>query len=161
MIKFVTAAASVAWLLSPLAVSAQTPPAYGPPINLESAKKAIAAAESEAKKNGWPMAIAVVDTAGQLLAFERMDNTQVASLDIAIAKAKTANNLKRPTKALQDVIAKGGDSLRLLAVKDVLPIEGGVPIMVDGWVVGAIGVSGMASNQDAECAAAGAAAAAK
>jgi glc operon protein GlcG len=161
MTKFTaTAAVAAASLLLPLSASAQTPPAYGPSINLEGAKKAVAAAEAHAKQNNWPMAIAVVDTAGQLVAFERMDSTQVASLQIAIDKAKTANNLKRPTKALQEGIAQGGGNLRLLAVRDVLPIEGGVPIMADGKVVGAVGVSGMASNQDAECATAGADAAA-
>jgi len=158
MIKFISVAASATIALSPLVALAQTPPAYGPSINLDGARKAIAAAEAEAKKNSWPMAIAVVDTAGQLVAFARMDNTQVASLDIAIGKAKTANNFKRPTKALQDVLAQGGAGLRLLAVRDGLPLEGGVPIMADGKIVGAIGVSGMASNQDAECATAGAAA---
>ena len=143
----------------PLAAAAQTPPVYGPAIGLDAARKAVAAAEAEAKQNSWPMAIAVVDTAGRLVAFERLDNTQIASLDIAIEKAKTANNLKRPTKALQDALAQGGASLRLLAVPGVLPIEGGVPIMSDGKVIGAIGVSGMASDQDAKCAMAGAAAA--
>jgi glc operon protein GlcG len=88
-----------------------------------------------------------------------MDNTQHASVDIAIGKAVTANNLKRPTKALQDTIAQGGAGLRLLAVKDITPLEGGVPIVVDGKIIGAIGVSGVASNQDADVAMAGAAAA--
>jgi glc operon protein GlcG len=88
-----------------------------------------------------------------------MDNTQHGSVDIAIGKAVTANNLKRPTKALQDAIAQGGAGLRLLAVKDITPLEGGVPIVVDGKIIGAIGVSGVASNQDADVAMAGAAAA--
>jgi len=159
MRKFAIAAAMAALSMAPLAAAAQTPPAYGPAIGLDAARKAVAAAEAEAKQNSWPMAIAVVDTAGRLVAFERLDNTQIASLDIAIEKAKTANNLKRPTKALQDALAQGGASLRLLAVPGVLPIEGGVPIMSDGKVIGAIGVSGMASDQDAKCAMAGAAAA--
>jgi glc operon protein GlcG len=88
-----------------------------------------------------------------------MDNTQHASVDIALGKAVTANNLKRPTKALQDGIAQGGANLRLLAVKGITPLEGGVPIVVDGKIIGAIGVSGVLSNQDAEVAMAGAAAA--
>jgi len=159
MRKFAIAAAMAALSMAPLAAAAQTPPVYGPAIGLDAARKAVAAAEAEAKQNSWPMAIAVVDTAGRLVAFERLDNTQIASLDIAIEKAKTANNLKRPTKALQDALAQGGASLRLLAVPGVLPIEGGVPIMSDGKVIGAIGVSGMASDQDAKCAMAGAAAA--
>src|SRR5580698_11227846 len=118
MLQLTTAAACAALLLSPLAAGAQTPPPapppYGPSITLEAAKKAVAAAEAEAKKNGWWMAIAVVDTAGKLVAFERMDNTQMGSIDIALGKATTANNLKRPTKALQDLIAQGGAGVRFL-----------------------------------------------
>lgn len=160
MIKFVAAAATAALLLAPLGASAQTsPPAIGAPISLETAKKVIAAAEAEARKNNWWMAIAVVDTASKLVAFERMDNTQMGSIDIALSKANTANNLKRPTKALQDAISGGGAGLRFLAVTGAMPIEGGVPIIVDGKIVGAIGVSGAASDQDAQCATAGAAAA--
>ena len=160
MIKFVTAAAAAALLLSPLAAVAQTPPpAIGAPITLEQAKKAIAAAEAEARKNNWWMAIAVVDTSSKLVAFERMDNTQVGSIDIALGKATTANNLKRPTKVLQDAIGAGGGGLRFLAVPGALPIEGGIPIVADGKIIGAIGVSGAASDQDAQCAMAGVAAA--
>ena len=99
------------------------------------------------------------DSAGQLAAFSKMDNTQHASVDIAIGKAVTANNFKRPTKALQDAIAQGGANLRLLAVKGATPLEGGVPIIVDGKIIGAIGASGVMANQDAEVAMAGAAAA--
>jgi uncharacterized protein GlcG (DUF336 family) len=160
MIKFVTAAAAAALLLSPLGAAAQAPPpAIGTPISLEQAKKAVAAAEAEARKNNWWMAIAVVDTSSRLVAFERMDNTQVGSIDIALGKATTANNLKRPTKVLQDAIAAGGGGLRFLAVPGALPIEGGIPIVVDGKIIGAIGVSGAASDQDAQCAQAGVAAA--
>jgi glc operon protein GlcG len=160
MLRLTIAAASAALLLSPLAATAQNPPpAIGTSINLETAKKAVAAAEAEARKNNWWMAIAVVDTAGKLVAFERMDNTQMGSIDIALGKATTANNLKRPTKALQDLIAQGGAGVRFLAVPGVLPIEGGIPIVADGKIIGAIGVSGAASDQDAQCAAAGVAAA--
>ena len=132
---------------------------YGPPITLEAAKKAVAAAEAEAKKNNWWMAIAVVDTAGKLVAFERMDNTQMASIEIALGKATSANNLKRPTKVLQDALAAGGAGVRFLALPGALPIEGGIPIVADGKIIGAIGVSGAASAEDAVCATAGAAAA--
>jgi glc operon protein GlcG len=165
MHRLMIAAACAALLLSPLAAVAQTPPPpappmpYGPSIGLDAAKKAIAAAEAEAKKNGWWMVIAVVDTASKLVAFERMDNTQMASIELALGKATTANNLKRPTKALQDALAQGGAGLRFLAIPGVLPIDGGLPIVADGKIIGAIGVSGAASNQDAECAAAGVAAA--
>ena len=105
------------------------------------------------------MAIAVVDTAGKLVAFERMDNTQIASNEIAIGKAASANNLKRPTKVLQDAFAAGGAGVRFLALPGALPIEGGLPIVADGKIIGAIGVSGAASSEDAQCAAAGVAAA--
>ena len=155
-------AAVAALLLLPIAAFAQAPappPAYGVGIGYDAAKKALAAAEAEAKKNNWPVAIAIVDSSGNLAAFSKMDNTQHASVDIAIGKAVTANNLKRPTKALQDTIAQGGAGLRLLAVKDITPLEGGVPIVVDGKIIGGIGVSGVTSTQDAEVAMAGAAAA--
>ena len=154
----VAVAIAAAFVASPLA--AQTaPPPYGLGIGLDAAKKALAAAEAEAKKNSWPVAIAIVDSSAKLVVFSKMDNTQHASVDIAIGKAVTANNLKRPTKALQDGIAQGGVNLRLLAVKGLTPLEGGVPIVVDGKIIGAIGVSGVLSNQDAEVAMAGAAAA--
>jgi glc operon protein GlcG len=162
MNRFVVAAAAAALLTSPLAVRAQAPaapPAYGLGISFDAAKKALAAAEAEAKKNNWPVAIAIVDSAGQLAAFSKIDNTQHASVEIAIGKATTANNLRRSTKALQDVIAQGGGGLRLLAVPGLMPLEGGVPIVVDGKIIGAIGVSGVTSEQDAQVAMAGAAAA--
>ncbi len=162
MNRLIIAAVAAAILMSPLAVSAQAPPpppAYGIGISMDAAKKALAAAEAEAKKNNWPVAIAIVDSAGKLAAFSKIDNTQHASVDIAIGKAVTANNLRRPTKALQDVIAQGGGGLRLLAVPGVMPLEGGVPIIVDGKIIGAIGVSGVTSEQDAQVAMAGAAAA--
>ena len=164
--KTLIAAALGAALLLPVCAGAQTtpaatpppapPPPYGMSIGFDAAKKAIAAAEAEAKKNNWPVAIAIVDTGGHLVAFSRIDDTQIGSIDIALGKARTANSLKRPTKALQDGIAQGGANLRLFAVKDVLPLEGGVPIVVDGKIIGAIGVSGVMSNQDAEVAMAGA-----
>jgi uncharacterized protein GlcG (DUF336 family) len=160
----IAAAIAVCFAASPLlAQTPATPPAppppYGPAITFDAAKKALAAAEAEAKKNNWAVAIAIVDSSGNLAAFSKMDNTQHASVDIAIGKAVTANNFKRPTKALQDAIAQGGANLRLLAVKGATPLEGGVPIVVDGKIIGAIGASGVMANQDAEVAMAGAAAA--
>jgi len=162
----VAAVAAVAFVASP--VFAQTQPAaaptpppvtpYGLGITFDGAKKALAAAEAEAKKNNWPVAIAIVDSSGKLAAFSKMDNTQHGSVDIALGKAVTANNLRRPTKALQDGIAQGGVNLRILGQPGITPLEGGVPIIVDGKVIGAIGVSGVMSNQDAEVAMAGAAA---
>ena len=167
MRNLVVAALGAVLLLSPICAGAQTPaaapppppPPYGMSIGFDAAKKAIAAAEAEAKKNNWPVAIAIVDTGGHLVAFSRIDNTQIGSVDIAIGKAVTANSLKRPTKALQDAIAQGGANLRLLAVREATPLEGGVPIVVDGKIIGAIGASGVMANQDAEVAMAGAAAA--
>ena len=160
----IAAAIAVSFAASPLlAQTPATPPApppYGPAITFDAAKKALAAAEAEAKKNNWAVAIAIVDSSGNLAAFSKMDNTQHASVDIAIGKAVTANNFKRPTKALQDGIAQGGVNLRILGQPGITPLEGGVPIVVDGKIVGAIGASGVMSNQDAEVAMAGAAAAA-
>ena len=159
----IAAVAAASFVAFPLAAQTPTPPPppapYGVGIGMEAAKKAIAAAEAEAKKNNWPVAIAVVDSSAKLVAFLKMDNTQHASVDIALGKAVTANNFKRPTKALQDGIAQGGVNLRILGQPGVTPLEGGVPIVVDGKIVGAIGVSGVLSSQDAEVAMAGAAAA--
>jgi glc operon protein GlcG len=132
--------------------------AYGNPITLEMAKKIASAAEAFAITKQWPIAVAIVDTGGNLVLFEKMENTQIASIDVAIGKAKTANNFKRPTKAMEDVIAGGGAGLRLLAVPGVFPVEGGDPILVNGKIIGAIGISGMQPPQDEEVARAGLAA---
>ena len=115
MRNILAAAAAAALLLVPVAAGAQSAlPLYGPSIGHDAAQKAIAASEAEAKKNGWMMVTAVVDTGGHLVALSRMDNSQMGSLDIAIAKATTANNFKRPSKAFQEAIAQGGASLRLI-----------------------------------------------
>jgi glc operon protein GlcG len=159
MLRLIMTALAAALLLSPLGAAAQAPPAYGPPIGHDAAMKAIAAAEAEAKKNNWLMVIAVVDSGSRLVAFSRMDGAQLGSIDIAMGKAMTSNNLRRPTKDLQDLIGQGGPNLRMLAAPGVTPLEGAVPIIADGKVIGAIGVSGAASGQDAQCAMAGAAAA--
>ena len=136
---------------------AQMPIPYGLSINLEDAKKVAAPAMAEAKKNNWMMAVAVVDTAGNLVYYEKMDGTQVASANIAIEKARSAAQFKRPTKALEDALAAGGDGLRILGLPGAVPVEGGIPLVVGGKIVGAIGVSGGTSPQDAQCASAGAA----
>lgn len=125
-------------------------------LTLEAAKAVAEAAEKHAVERGWTVAVAVVDGAGGLMLFHCLDGTQPASQDIAILKARTAARLHRPTKALEDGIA--GGRVALLSVPDMLALEGGVPIRVDGRVVGAVGVSGMNSSQDAEAAAAGLAA---
>src|SRR5262245_31458872 len=150
--------ASVAPSIMEGAMAQQPPIPYGAPISADAAKKAMVAAEAEAKKNNWSVAIAIVDTTGSLAMFLKLDNTQTASVEIAIGKARTALDFRRPTKALQDVVAGGGGGLRLLSVRGAFLLEGGVPIVVDGKVVGAIGVSGVMSEQDAQVAMAGAAA---
>ncbi len=131
---------------------------YGAPIDSETAKKIAATALAEARRNNWRMAAAVVDPSGELVYFEKVDGTQIASNDIAIDKARSSVRFKRPTKAFQDALAAGGAELRFLGLRGVVPAEGGVPIVVDGRVVGAIGVSGGTGAQDERCAAAGAAA---
>lgn len=133
----------------------QAPVSYGPNITLENAKKAATPARAEAEKNHWNMAIAIVDTSGTLVYYEKMDNTQTGSTKLAIEKATTAALFKRPTKAFQDALAAGGDGLRILSIKDAVAVEGGIPLVMDGKIVGAIGVSGAASSQDAQCAKAG------
>ena len=133
------------------------PNPYGPPISLENAKKAAAAAMAEAGKNHWNMAVAVVDPNGTLVYYEKMDNTQNGSANVAINKARSAALFKRPTKAFQDALAAGGAGVRILALEGAVPVEGGVPILADGKIIGAIGVSGANSDQDGQCAQAGAA----
>ena len=146
--------------LQPRDAEAQTAPApYGAPISLTAAKKAMEAAEAEAKKNNWPVAIAIMDTTGSLAMLVKLDNTQTASVEIAQGKALTALEFRRPSKALQDAIAGGGAGLRILGLRNATPLEGGVPIIMDGKIVGAIGVSGVNADQDAQVAMAGAAAA--
>ncbi len=135
--------------------SAATLP-YGPPITLDQAKRAMAAAELEAAKNSWEVAITILDSGGNLVMFHKIDNTQLSSIGASEGKAHTALEFKRPSKALDDAIAAGGAGLRLLAVKDITPLEGGMPIIVDGKIIGAIGVSGALSSQDAQVAKAGA-----
>ena len=135
---------------------AQMPNPYGAPITLENAKKAAAPALAEAEKNHWNMAVAIVDPSGNLVYYEKMDGTQLGSANVAIDKARSAALFKRPTKAFQDAVAAGGDGLRILRLQGAMPLEGGIPLVMDGKIVGAIGVSGAASAQDAQCAKAGA-----
>ena len=135
---------------------AQLPNPYGASITLDQAKKIAALSVAEAAKNNWKMAIAVVDVAGDLVYFEKIDGTQAASVQIAQDKARSAARFKRPTKALQDALAAGGAGLRLLALEGAVPVEGGLPILMDGKIVGAIGASGGTSEQDGQTAKAGA-----
>jgi len=118
----------------------------------------MAAAIQEASKNNWTMAIAIVDAGGNLVLFKKIDNTQIGSVEVAILKARTANNFKRPTKVFEDAVAGGGAGLRILSLPNVAALEGGEPIIVDGKIIGAIGVSGAAAPQDDQVARAGMAA---
>jgi glc operon protein GlcG len=151
-----------ALLLAGATAVAQAPPPatstyvipYGPPVSVQVAKKAAAAAEQEAAKNHWNMAIAVVDPTGTPVYFEKMDNTQIGSYKIAINKARSAALYKRSTKVLEDALPQIG--LKVLALPGAVPLEGGIPLMVDGKIIGAIGVSGDLAAHDGQCATAGA-----
>ena len=143
-------------LLAVAAVDAQgPPPPYGVPITLDQAKKVLAGAEAEAKKNNWNVVISIVDTGGQPVAMLRLDNTQFGSIEVAREKAYSAVAFRRPTKAFQDAVAQGGENLRILKLSGGSPLEGGIPIVVDGKIIGAVGVSGVTSQQDAQIARAG------
>jgi glc operon protein GlcG len=128
---------------------------YGLPISIDNAKKAAAAALAEARANNWAMAVAIVDTAGHLVYFEKMDDTQLGSVMVAQAKARAAALFKRPTKAFQDMLAAGGEGWRMLGLEGAVPVEGGIPVLIDGKIAGAIGLSGGTSAQDGQCAQAG------
>jgi uncharacterized protein GlcG (DUF336 family) len=149
------AIACVIALLTIAPGSAQQPPAYGTPMTLDQAKKAMAAAEAEAAKNNWPMAIAIVDSTGHLIMLHRMDNGSYGSIRVATGKAKTAFDFRQPTKNFNDRLT-AGTAPHLLTIHGATFIEGGLPIVVGGKIVGAIGVSGAAAAQDAQVAKAGA-----
>ncbi len=153
--RIVHAAALAAGLALPLAAPAQQMPnPYGPNIGLEAARKVVAAAIAEARRNGWTVAATVVDTGGNLVVFERIDGTQIGSIHVSEEKARSAVAFKRPTKAFEDAVTAG--KVNFLGLPGALPLEGGVPLVVDGKIVGAIGVSGGTSQQDGICAKAGA-----
>lgn len=140
-----------------LGVSAQQgPPSYGAPISLEAAKKAAAAAEAEARKNNWRMVIAIVDPAGQLVYFQKMDDTQVGSINVALGKARSAALFRVPTKVFNDRLSKG--ATYLLALEGASPVPGGFPIVMDGKIVGGMGASGGSGEQDSQVVEAGLAA---
>ena len=158
MLKMLTIAATLA-LVSVMPAAAQqpaappAPPSYGPDITLAQARKALEAAEAEINKNGWKMAIAVVSTGGQLVHFAKVDDTQFASIDIAVHKAKAAATFRRPTKVFQDGLAQGNTFL--LTLDGVIASEGGIPIVVGGKMIGAIGCSGGTGAQDGQACQAG------
>jgi glc operon protein GlcG len=123
---------------------------YSNALTLDMAKKCVAAAEAESKKNNWNMAIVVVDSGGSLLAFEKMDNTQLGSVRVAIDKARSANNFRRPSKVFEDALAGGRQAI--LGLHGATPLEGGIPLVLDGKIAGAVGVSGELAAQDGQVA---------
>jgi glc operon protein GlcG len=140
---------------APAAAPAPSPP-YGPAITLDQAKRVMSAAELEATKNSWTVAITILDSGGNLMMFHKFDNAQLSAITTSEGKARTALEFKLPSKALDDAIAAGGAGMRLLALKDITPLQGGVLILADGKIVGAIGVSGALSSQDEQVAKTGA-----
>ncbi len=149
----VLAGAAAVWFA---AIAQAQVPQYGANITLDQARKVAAAADAEARKNSWPVAITIVDTAGQLVLFQRHDNTQTASVNVAQDKAVSAAMYRRPTKVMQDAVAGGGAGVRFLNLRGASAVEGGLPLYIDGKIVGAIGVSGVTSDQDGQVAKAGA-----
>ena len=127
----------------------------GHSISVEDARKAVAAAIAEARQNHWFMAAAVVDPDGELVYFERMDDVQRGSVNVAIGKARSAALYKRPTKVFETAVSGGGAGVRLLGLEGAVPLEGGVPIVVDGKLIGGLGLSGDLSSNDGKCAEAG------
>ena len=125
-------------------------------LTLDLARRVAAAAEAEAKRNNWPVSIAVLDDGGHLVVFQRMDGAKLVAIDIAIRKARTAVYFQGPTKSLEEEVSGGRTAL--LPIDGFMPLEGGIPLMADGVMVGAVGVSGATGAQDAQCAQAGAAA---
>jgi glc operon protein GlcG len=137
-----------------VAVAQDKRPGYGPAVNVTQAKKIAAGAVAECQKNGWNVAVAVVDPHGTLVYYEKMEDTQYASADIAIGKARAAATYRRPTRVFADAINKGSPATATLP--GVFASPGGVPLMVDGKVIGAVGASGVTGDQDEQCSMAGA-----
>jgi glc operon protein GlcG len=130
-------------------------PTYGPSITLAQAKQVAEAALRPARDHGWTVVVAICDPGGHLVYLEKLDDTQVGSVLIAEEKARSSAIFKRPTKMFQERLARGGDGLLVLRLAGVVPVEGGVPIVVDGKLIGALGVSGGSSAEDEACAVAG------
>ncbi len=133
-------------------------PRYGPPITLAQAKKVADAALAPARENGWTVVVAIVDPGGYLVYLEKLDDTQVGSVGVAEDKARSAAIFKRSTKTLQERLASGGNGLLVLRLRGATPVEGGLPIISEGKLIGALGVSGGSSAEDEVCAESGAAA---
>ena len=153
--RLLSLAIGTALVLTAATAGAQGPPAYGPGITLEQAKKVMAGAEAEARKNNWPVVITILDSGGNLVMTHRLDGTQFGSIEVAREKAYSAVAFRRPTKAFEDGLAQGGANLRLLRLTGAIPLDGGWPIMIDGKVAGGIGVSGVTGAQDAQIGRAG------
>jgi uncharacterized protein GlcG (DUF336 family) len=135
------------------AAPAQERPAYGPAVKVAAAKKIAAGVLAECRANNWRVAVAVVDNHGFLVYFEVIDDTQTASAQIAVDKAKAAAMYRRPTRAFATAIAKGGPAV--MTLPGVIASPGGLPIFVEGKVIGGVGVSGVTGDQDEQCAKAG------
>lgn len=147
---------AVAILLMSVAAAQAQVPQYGNAVDLDNARKVISAAQAEARKNSWPVAVAVVDNHGMLIAYEMMDNTQTASAQVAIDKAVSSAIYRRTTKVFQDAVAGGGAGLRSLNLRNASMVEGGIPLIAGGKIIGAVGVSGVNADQDGMVAKAGA-----
>lgn len=153
MLKTLTSVIGLCASLTAFAADAPTP-SYGPPITLAEARNCVAAADAYATKQQWLMVMTVVDSGGHQVLSQRMDNAQFGSVGPALKKAHTAAAFRRPTKALEDILAKGGAGLRIMRLDEAMPIDGGLPLIRNGVLIGAIGVSGGTSAQDGEAAAA-------
>jgi glc operon protein GlcG len=154
--SILAAAMAIASASAQQAPSAPPTIPYGAPIGLEAAKKVMAAAEADAVKNNWGMAIAILDSTGHMVMLHKLDNTQYGSIAVAEDKARSALYFRRPSKVFEELVAQGGIGLRTLALRGASPLEGGIPVVSDGKIVGAIGVSGGTSVQDGQVAKAGA-----
>ncbi len=154
------AGSAITAIMTP-AVAQQAPataamPPYGAPITLDQAKRVMAGAELEAAKNSWQVAITILDSGGNMVMFHKFDNAQLSAATTSEGKARTSIEFKLPSKALDDAIAGGGGGMRLLALKDITPLQGGILVQLNGAIIGAIGVSGALSAQDEQVAKAGA-----
>jgi glc operon protein GlcG len=153
--RLLSLAIGTALVFTAATAGAQAPPSYGPSITLEQAKKAMAGAEAEAKKNNWPVVITILDSGGNLVMTQRLDGAQFGSIEVAREKAYSAVAFRRPTKVFEDAVAQGGANLRILRLSGAMPLDGGWPIVIDGKIAGGIGVSGVTGAQDAQIGKAG------
>jgi len=153
--RLLSLAIGAALVLTAATAGAQGPPAYGPGITLDQARKVMAGAEAEAKKNNWPVVITILDSGGNLVMTHRLDGAQFGSVEVAREKAYSAVAFRRPTKVFEDLVAQGGANMRLLRLSGASPLDGGLPIMIDGKIAGGIGVSGVTGAQDAQIGRAG------